>query len=551
MAAAVPEARAAMMGSLSRSQSSGSTASDAPPVHLRPTICESPCASILFAYPTPRFVPPGRWMHTAVGIGSLMLVYGGMNTSVLPDLSVFNSETLQWRTIETNARSSKDRPSSMAHAAAALENRMWMFGGQEGNRFNRRLYSIDTDTWIWSYHKSDSLPPARAGHAMVSANGHIFMFGGLGKTYYNTLHRLKPTSAEFETLTPSGTPPTPRKGMSLTFDGTDLLVCFGGTTSSGVDGALRVYSISKNKWSSPMLVGSAPSPRTHHAAALMSNNQVIFFGGCTEQGKFLQDTFVLDTRTFAWSSPQSFNKTTARRSHHTCVQMGGRVLIYGGVNASQVYQDVVVLASRYDKDLSHVTDQLARSHDSGCTTSSDRSGAPASEVYVCEGPLTSAPTELPHLLINRPDLHASSVGGSGTSPLSRTPKQSISNRTIMEEQLTNVLMRRNMEELCSQASKQEQQAAAEMESEKIARLKAVEELAAYQEHVRETEAKVLELKAKLASLEASAQRHGQSASAVRSAISQSKMKLAQNKSQLEEAHMVQEGLVKEFAIVSK
>ncbi len=102
-----------------------------------------------------------------------------------------------------------------------------MFGGQQGRSFLRKLYSIDSESWMWTRHSSDSLPSARAGHAMVTVQSSIYLFGGQGKKMYNDMYILHPETGEFTEVVQHGRAPTPRRGMSLVHDGRDYLVCFG------------------------------------------------------------------------------------------------------------------------------------------------------------------------------------------------------------------------------------------------------------------------------------------------------------------------------------
>ena len=82
----------------------------------------------------------------------------------------------------------------------------------------------------------------------------IFLFGGQGKKLSNDLHRLNTESGVFTDLSPKGQLPLPRRGMSLTYDGDDLLVCFGGTHATTMDNMLSVYSLQHNEWSQPTQV---------------------------------------------------------------------------------------------------------------------------------------------------------------------------------------------------------------------------------------------------------------------------------------------------------
>ena len=116
----------------------------------------------------------------------------------------------------------------------------------------------------------ESIPPGPNG----GPSGCIYLFGGQGKKLTNDLHRLDVETGLFTDMNPRGQLPLPRRGMTLTHDGGDSLICFGGALGAQMDNSLSVYSIQRNEWSHPMQLGSIPSSRTNHSAVLLSSNQV-------------------------------------------------------------------------------------------------------------------------------------------------------------------------------------------------------------------------------------------------------------------------------------
>ena len=101
-----------------------SCASGASSVHCTLSSVEWQPSSIFFAHPVCHHWPAGRWQHAAVGIGSLMLVFGGVDNLVSDDLLAFDAATLCWRVVSAHARTAKDRPAKVhGLAAAAFGNR--------------------------------------------------------------------------------------------------------------------------------------------------------------------------------------------------------------------------------------------------------------------------------------------------------------------------------------------------------------------------------------------------------------------------------------------
>eukprot|EP00775_Hariotina_reticulata_P006318 gene6318-6553_t len=268
-----------------------------------------------------------------------------------------------WRSLSPTAARIKDRPDKL-HAAAmcAIGSTLWLFGGQQGRKHLRGLHSLNTEMLSWKLvTPAGACPPGREGHSFTAVDGQVaFLFGGQGKKLYNDFYVLKQHGAEWVELKPRGKPPTPRSGHSMVWDGNDSLLCFGGTTSSGSDNSLNLYSISRNEWFQPECSGTIPSPRTHHSTVLLAPNKLLVFGGCNAQGVFFNDAYVLDIDSMQWSRTQPLNSPPPPRYHHSCHVVGNRVALYGGINPKQAFDAVVLLETNFGSDLSAVAEELAR-----------------------------------------------------------------------------------------------------------------------------------------------------------------------------------------------
>jgi N-acetylneuraminic acid mutarotase len=238
--------------------------------------------SVFFQFPLcSGVVPSARWAHSACLVGSLMFVYGGVGSSVMDDLWMLDIETMVWRVGSTTVSRPKDRPEKMlAHACAASGKTIWFFGGQQGRKFLREVYSLNTETMAWKLHSTDA-PAARAGHSMTTVGPmEILTLGGQGKKLYNDLWLFNAGTVGWTELKPSGTPPSARRGQSAVWDGEDRLIVYGGTLASGGDSKVYIYSRSSNSWVTVTPSGEAPPTRTNHSAALLPGSGMVVFGGC-------------------------------------------------------------------------------------------------------------------------------------------------------------------------------------------------------------------------------------------------------------------------------
>lgn len=170
-------------------------------------------------------------------------------------------------------------------------------------------------------------PPSPAP-GRLTRHPHHARFGGQGKKLYNDLYRLDAAGGTFVEVEAAGKAPSPRRGHSMTWDGRDYLVVFGGITQSGAtDNHLSLFSLSRGEWLTPQAFGPAPSPRTQHSATLLAPGIIFVFGGCNSSGTFFGDAAVLDTRGgFTWHRPGALNTAPAARYHHTCSLVGGKLV---------------------------------------------------------------------------------------------------------------------------------------------------------------------------------------------------------------------------------
>lgn len=318
--------------------------------------------SVFYQYPVCRGTAAARWAHSAAVAGTSVYVYGGVGASVMDDLQVLDTETMVWRSSVAGNRGSKDTPDkSLGHTLVSTGKHLWLFGGQHGRKFLRSLYCFDVDSFTWKQCGSSAGPSARAGHAMATVHdSHFFVFGGEGKRLYNDLFRFDVARRVWTEVAAGAGAPSPRRGHSLVWDGNDKLLCFGGITGGSTDSGLHVFSLQRNEWYQPSTTGKAPSPRTQHTAAMVSPGAMLVFGGCSSQGIFYNDLHVLDVQRWQWYQPDVLNPAPPPRYHHTCCIVGGKAYIFGGINAKQIFDGVIVLETQLNKELGAVAEELCK-----------------------------------------------------------------------------------------------------------------------------------------------------------------------------------------------
>ena len=124
-----------------------------------------------------------------------------------------------------------------------------------------------------------------------------------------------------------------------------MFIFFGSTTDGVVDDTwwidLAAYTCS---WAPPITAGaSGPPAREGHTSVLLTETEVVVFGGRSSDGTMLNDLWLLSTEVKTWQSvvtPAQQPRPVARRLH-TATVIGGKMLVFGGSDAqSQALSDL-------------------------------------------------------------------------------------------------------------------------------------------------------------------------------------------------------------------
>jgi Rab9 effector protein with kelch motifs len=75
--------------------------------------------------------------------------------------------------------------------------------------------------------------------------------------------------------------------------------------------------------------GGAPSARFDHSANLVGGTKMIVFGGWNGQD-FFNDVYVLDLEIMAWSKPVTSGPAPSPRKGHCSILIGTNLVIHGG-----------------------------------------------------------------------------------------------------------------------------------------------------------------------------------------------------------------------------
>ena len=126
--------------------------------------------------------------------------------------------------------------------------------------------------------------PARARHSIVwdTGNGRALLFGGeaTGGGYLNDLRSYDPDTDTWTTLSPTGTPPTARKGHAAIYvPALEAMYVIGGYDITGNLMDVHKLDCTTDAWSEITDGGTIPAARWGHAACLIGTNTIMISGG--------------------------------------------------------------------------------------------------------------------------------------------------------------------------------------------------------------------------------------------------------------------------------
>eukprot|EP00039_Didymoeca_costata_P031973 m.36508 g.36508 ORF g.36508 m.36508 type:complete len:555 (+) comp9129_c0_seq2:144-1808(+) len=233
------------------------------------------------------------------------------------------------------------------------EENMYVYGGY--NVDSRQEYSFK-ELWrfhipssSWQYIKtSNDGPGVTCSCSAVMIGTKILVFGGTGVPFGHVvlnqifvcdLYKKVPT---WKLLKPSGIPPSPRFGASLTLDQENN--CFylvGGTSGHYFFIDVFKYDLNKNSWTK---LSSDSDPRTpraryQHECVLMGGKLYLFGGGWPNisSNETMIDIPVFDLSRKCWtiqetSSDPTRNTHPEERRSHSVVRVGDAAYVFGGTS---------------------------------------------------------------------------------------------------------------------------------------------------------------------------------------------------------------------------
>jgi N-acetylneuraminic acid mutarotase len=218
---------------------------------------------------SPTGEPPGRYAHTAVWTGQVMLIFGGYGavgrfSNSLSDTWAYDPNADSWIQLASAPQARAN------HTAVWTGQDMLVFGGGgAGLRY-------DPAKNRWSDLPTNNAPSDRSQHVSVWTGTEMLVWGGStanGPT--NTGARFNPTVGSWQPLSTNGAP-SARWNASAVWTGQELLIWGGRYLNTALGDGAR-YNPATDTWTT-MSMQDAPTPRWA-SAAVWTGNEMLVWGG--------------------------------------------------------------------------------------------------------------------------------------------------------------------------------------------------------------------------------------------------------------------------------
>ncbi|KAI8054930.1 uncharacterized protein B0P05DRAFT_290296 [Gilbertella persicaria] len=242
-----------------------------------------------------------------------------------------------------------------AHTANLVGERLYVFGGCDTSVCFNSLYILDMDTMTWSKPRTanqNAPPPCRAHSCTVverdlgsgRKSHQLYIFGGgNGPEYFQDVYVLDAELLVWSkpNIDPS-TRPSKRRAHTTCLWNDKIIVIGGGDGARALDDVhmLDVSNPSSEllRWEKLQTSGTPPPARGYHTSNLVKDKLVVF-GGSDGHDCF-EDVYVLDLQKGKWTQIDLDRKIP--RLAHTSTQVGSYVFVIGGHDGRRYSQDVLL-----------------------------------------------------------------------------------------------------------------------------------------------------------------------------------------------------------------
>nr|AML77844.1 putative LOV domain-containing protein [Zygnemopsis sp. BC-2016] len=207
-------------------------------------------------------------------------------------------------------------------------------------RIAREITTLEAAAWQKRTVRG-SVEPSRCNFSACAVGNKVVLFGGEGANMQpmndTFVLDLGAENPEWQHVHVGSAPPG-RWGHTLSCLNGSWLVVFGGCGRDGLLNDVFVLDLNEAQPTWREVAGSSlrPHPRSWHSSCTLEGSKLVVSGGCTDSGRLLSDTFLLDLTMekpmwreipVAWAPP-------SRLGHTMSVYDGRKILMFGGLATS-------------------------------------------------------------------------------------------------------------------------------------------------------------------------------------------------------------------------
>jgi len=196
--------------------------------------------------------------------------------------------------------------------------------------------------WSYSYSFLGTMRQ-RFAHTATEANGNLYIIGGEKTTTirFSEIYKLNLESKELALVVVNGTMQPLSRHQACRFG--KLIYIIGGFDGKSQFNKVSIFDTETQSWHSPEVLGPQPEPRSNHACVIVKN-KLYLFGGNNRNVTAFDDFYSMDLaiEPLEWVrlNDKVSGSPPAGRCGHRMVNIGNKLLVYGGGTGSGTWQNM-------------------------------------------------------------------------------------------------------------------------------------------------------------------------------------------------------------------
>uniref|UniRef100_UPI0037E92E6A kelch repeat-containing protein n=1 Tax=Semicossyphus pulcher TaxID=241346 RepID=UPI0037E92E6A len=279
----------------------------------------------------PLLSPSGRWGQTLCPIDAqTAILIGGQGARMQfckDPMWKLCTEDVSWVAAETLAEGPTPE-ARIGHTAIydPDSRRIFVFGGSKNKKWFNDVHILDTQSWKWTMVEAQGKVPPLAYHSCSMFRGELFVLGGVFPRpnpepdgCSDLLYIFDPNLSIWYQPIVTGDTPSSRSGHSACVMQERKIYVFGGWDTPVCYNDMYMLDLGLMEFSAVKTTGKAPSPRSWHGSAVLSDTKFLIHGGYNGNNA-LSDTFIFDIDTNSWTEV-ALPQLSIPRAGHSIITM--------------------------------------------------------------------------------------------------------------------------------------------------------------------------------------------------------------------------------------